>query len=111
MKFSLEGRCIITLEHKEGEQTSTRVNTNFNLDVSQNIERSVFIDSEDMPTTAGVKALTQCFVQGLIGNIHSASQKSQWGKKEHLEYVIKELERGFILSANVTESEFPDLKK
>jgi hypothetical protein len=106
MEFEIEGRCVVKLEHKQGEQTSKHVTTDFNLDVSKNVDRSHFLDKEDLPTAAGTTALTQCFVQGLVGNIHNAHEKGYWDSAEHLRYIIAELERGFSSVANVYESNF-----
>lgn len=106
MKFEIEGRCVVTLEHKQGEKTSSHVSTDFNLDVSKNVDRGHFLDKEDLPTQAGAKALTQCFVQGLVGNIHNAHLKGHWDSAEHLRYIIAELERGFVQVATTYKSEF-----
>ena len=106
MEFEIEGRCVVKLEYKKGEKTSSHIATDFNLDVSENIDRSNFLDEEDLPTVAGTKALTQCFVQGLIGNIHNAHQKGYWNDVEHLRYIITELERGFATVATTYKSEF-----
>lgn len=106
MEFEIEGRCVVKLEHKKGETTSTHVATDFNLDVSKNMSRKMYLDEEDLPTQAGTKALTQCFVQGLIGNIHNAHEKGYWDSAEHLRYIIKELERGFIAVPTIYKSNF-----
>lgn len=106
MQFEIEGRCVVTLEHKPGEKTSKHITTDLNLNVSENIDRLHFLDKEDLPTAAGTKALTQCFVQGLIGNIHRAYQKGYWDSAEHLKYIIAELERGFVQVAEVYPSNF-----
>jgi hypothetical protein len=106
MEFTIEGRCVVTLEHKEGQNTSSHVATDFNLDVSKNLNRKQYLDKEDLPTKDGTKALTQCFVQGLVGNIHQAHQKGYWDSAEHLRYIIAELERGFATVANAYTSNF-----
>ncbi len=106
MIFKIEGRSVVKLEHKPGEKSSTHLTTDFNLDVSENVDRSTFLDKDEMPTAAGSKAITQCFVQGLIGNIHYAHQKGMRNDAEHLRYIISELERGFVTNANVYESHF-----
>lgn len=106
MKFEIEGRCVVTLEHKEGKKTSSHVATDFNLNVSENVDRNHFLDKEDLPTQAGTKALSQCFIQGLIGNVHYAHEKGYWDSAEHLRYIISELERGFIQVPNLYKSNF-----
>ena len=47
MEFTIEGRCVVTLEHREGEKTSAHVATDFNLDVSKNLDRNKYLDKED----------------------------------------------------------------
>ena len=59
MQYTIIGRSDVTLEHKEGEKTSTLVATDFNLDVTDINSKSYFIDKDDLPTQAGTKALSQ----------------------------------------------------
>ncbi len=106
MKFKIEAKCVLTLEHKEGEKTSKHVTPDFNLEVSENIERDMFLNENDLPTEAGSKAITQCFVQGLIGNIHFAHENGFRNDAEHLRYIISELEQGFIRIPKIYESNF-----
>jgi len=106
MEFEIEGRCVVKLKHKEGEKTSTHVSTDFNLDVSKNLDRKMYLDRDDLPTHAGTKMLTQCFVQGLVGNIHNAHEKGFWDSAEHLRYIIAELEKGFISVPTIYKSNF-----
>ncbi len=108
MEFEFTGKCVVTMEHKKGETTSSHVSTDFNLDVSKNLNRSQYLDKGDLPTKDGIKPLTQCFIQGLVGNIHMAHQKGFWNDAEHLRYIISELEKGFVAIANVSESNFKD---
>lgn len=106
MEIKIEGRCVVTLEYKEGQSKSNHVATDFNLDVSENLDREMYLDKDDMPTKEGVKALSQCFIQGLIGNIHYAHEKGYRDSAEHLRYIISELERGFIEVPNVSKDTF-----
>jgi hypothetical protein len=108
MEFEIEGRCVVTLDYSESDATSTHVSTDFNLDISKNVERKNFFDKEDLLTADGSKALSQCFIQGLIGNIHYAHQKGIWDSAEHMRYIISELERGFVIQANVSQSYFKE---
>jgi len=102
MVFEIEGKCVITLEHTGG-QTSALKSVDFNLDISNNMNKSMYLDDDGLPTKVGTKALTQAFVQGLVGNIHQAHQNNFWDSAQHLRYIISELERAFI--------EVPHLKK
>ena len=106
MEYKIEGRCVLTLDHTEGEKTSKHVNTDFGLSVSENVDRSFYFDKEDVMTENAVKALTQAFVQGLVGNIHYAHQRELWTDSDHIRYIIEELKKGFVRIANLYPSTF-----
>ena len=106
MEFSFEAKVVLTLEHKKEMTTSKHVATDFNLDVSDNLVRSQYLDKEDLPTEAGSKVLSNVLVQGLVGNIHLAHEKGFRDSAEHLRWIISELERGFIEVGNVEQSNF-----
>jgi len=106
MQFKFEGRSVLTLEHKKGDKTSTHVKTDFNLEVTKPLDRKQYLGEDDMPTAIGCKALTQSFVQGLIGNIHYAHQNGHWNDAEHVKYIIEELKKGFVQIANTFPSTF-----
>ena len=106
MEYKIEGKCVVTLDHTKGEKTSKHVSTDFNLNLSPNLDRSFYFDKDDMPNENAAKALTQAFVQGLVGNIHYAHQKDYWNDADHIRYVIEELKKGFVRIANVYPSTF-----
>lgn len=105
MIFDFEGRCVLQMEHKQGDKTSSHVQTKINLDVSRNLDRSQYLE-DDLPTAAGSKVLTNVFVQGLIANIHNAHERGFWNDAEHIKYIISELQRGFVEIPIVGESTF-----
>lgn len=111
MEFLFKGISVVRYKYDQGDKGSTHLDTKFNLEVislepSDNLDRSHYIDENGMPKATAIKPLTQCFVQGLIGNIHSAHQSGHWDSAEHLRYIIAELERGFIAVAKVEKSKF-----
>ena len=106
MILKFESKCVLEVEHTKGAKTTKHLSTKFNLDVSDNLDKSQYIDAEGVPTQAGTKVLTNNFVQGLIGNIHQAHDKGYWDSAEHLRYIISELERGFIEITNSDTSTF-----
>jgi hypothetical protein len=106
MVFDFEGRCVLQMAHEKGMTTSKHVQTKINLDCSKNLNRSQYLDKEDLPTADGAKVLTNVFVQGLVANIHSAHQKGYWNDAEHIRYIISELERGFVENAIAGTSTF-----
>lgn len=109
MEFSLEAKVVLTLEHTKGMTTSKHVATDFNLDVSKELDRSMYLDKEDLPTEVGSKTLSNVLVQGLVGNIHFAHEKGFIDSAEHLRWIISELERGFIEVTNIQQSNFKKL--
>lgn len=106
MEFQFEGKSVITLKQKD-DKKSTLVAIDFNLDVlSKEVDKDVYINKEGLPTQIGTKTLTQCFIQGLVGNIHQAHENGYWDSAEHLRYIIAELERGFSTVAEVSKGNF-----
>lgn len=106
MQFSFEAKVVLTVEHKPGMTTSKHVATDFNLEVDSQLNRSQYLNDEDLPTKDGSKVLSNVLVQGLIGNIHSAHQQGFRDSAEHLRWIIEELTRGFAAVANVDKSTF-----
>jgi hypothetical protein len=106
MKFQFTTKVVLTLEHETGATTSKHVATDFNLTkISNNLDAGRYL-KKGQPTKDGSHVITNCLVQGLVGNIHMAHQMGFKDSAEHLRYIISELERGFIEVAKVSESEF-----
>lgn len=108
MIFSLTARCVLTMKHQKGQLKSSHVSTDFNIDVSANLDRKEYLTSDGLPTKMGSQTLTQCFVQGLVANMHMAHQEGFRDSAEHLRYIITELERGFATVADTYKSTFDD---
>ena len=104
-EFSFTGVSRVTLSHEKGTQKSTHVSTDMYLELSPNLERDKYL-KDDLPTKDGIKPLTQCFVQGLVANIHKAHQEGWWDSAEHIRYIIDELQRGFVQVAKVSDGNF-----
>ena len=96
MEFSFKAEVVLTLEHSQNDLTSKHVATDFNLEVSKNMDAKSYLDSDGLPTKDGAKVLTTVLIQGLIGNIHNCHEKGFRDSAEHLRYIISELERGFV---------------
>lgn len=105
MEFSFEATVKLTLEHKKGSETSSHVATDFNLDVSTNLDKKQYL-YEDLPTKNGSEMLTEVLVQGLIGNIHFSDQKGFKTSPQHLREIIAKLEKGFASVATVKPHNF-----
>lgn len=95
MEFKIEGKSIITLQYKDGNKSSLKT-TDIFLNIPKELDEDMYFDKEGLPNNNGTKALSQCFIQGLIANIHHGHQKGIWDSAEHLRYIISELERGFV---------------
>ncbi len=102
MEFKIEGKSIVTLGYKKGER-STVISTDIQLQLPKELDEDMYFDKQGLPNKEGTKALSQCFIQGLVANIHQAHQSGIRDSAEHLRYVISELERGFIENVNVTK--------
>jgi hypothetical protein len=108
MKFQIETFVSVTAEHIEGN-TSRHISTDFTLGVSSNLDESMYVDSQGMPTKEGSKAITQTLLQGLIGNIHYAHKLGYKNDAEHLREIIKRLEDGFVQITEVSKGKFTEL--
>jgi hypothetical protein len=104
IEFAMSG--LVTIHCQTDGKKSKLKEVKFNLDVTPNLDRKQYLDAEGMPTKDGVKALTQCFVQGLAGNIHAAHQRNQWDSAEHMRYAIAELEKAFVQVTNAYKGTF-----
>jgi hypothetical protein len=100
-EFELKGISTLILGASADKKTSSHIRTEIELEIDTKLDKDFYFDKDSFPTKVGVKSLTQCFIQGIVGNIHSAHQKGQWDSAEHLRYVISELERGFAQVATV----------
>ncbi len=101
MEFTIAASSLVTFEGKDGDQGSVHRGTEVMLDLSDILEESQYISPNGSPTINGTKAISVCFIQGLIGNIHAAHESGQWDSAAHLRYIIAELERGFATVAEV----------
>lgn len=106
MEYSFKSTCEITLEFKQSSNMSKLKTTKFNLECSENIDISKYVDKEGFVTSDGSKVLSNVLIQGLIGNIHMSHQKGVRNDAEHLRWIISELERGFIENMEVGLGKF-----
>jgi hypothetical protein len=102
MEFKLEGKSIITLGYKDSNKSSLK-HTDINLEIPKELDEEMYFDKEGLPNKNGIKALSQCFIQGLVANIHHGHNKGYWDSAEHLRYIIKEIERGFIENVDISK--------
>lgn len=86
----------ITLEHEQGAPLSTLKASDLRLEVSGNLDRSVYLDGKSLPRKEALKPISNALVMGIITNIKMGAQKGWWKDHEHMQYVIDQLQRGFV---------------
>lgn len=102
MMYYFTGISRVTYDHQPGDLTSKHMKTDMRLELSNNLDHKRYLN-KGLPTKEAIKPLSLCFIQGLVANIHKAHEEGWWDSADHLKYIIKELERGFIEVANVSE--------
>lgn len=109
MKFTMTGKCVLTMKHEEGTDHSVHESTDFLLDVSGNLEQSHYLEKDGTPNKEGSKCLDNVFAHGLIGNIHYAIAQG-WIKdpEAHLVKLFQQIRDGVANKAHVGPSLFPD---
>lgn len=105
MEISCTGVTKLNMEYVKGATKPSLTSVEFNLQVSSNLDKDAYFENH-VPNATGTKTLTQCFIQGLIGNIHRAHQMGYWNDAEHLRFIIAELEKGFVENVTTETSKF-----
>lgn len=106
MEINFEARVGLALDYNPTTKKTKHNSLKFNLKVDANLDRSKYIDEEDLPNKEGSLIVTNILVHGLIGNIHMAHEKGFRDSAEHLRWIIAELERGFASVAEVKKGTF-----
>jgi hypothetical protein len=86
----------ITMTHVLGAPKSTLKSVDMRLEVSKNLDKSMYIDFKGLPKKDALKPIANAFVHGIIANIRHGAQKGWWSEGEHMQYVIDELQRAFV---------------
>ncbi len=90
------GTSVIELAHEPGMGKPKLKETKIQLDLSANLDHSMYFDKNGLPNKDGSKILTNAFVHGLVANIHNAQRMGYWKDADHLRWIIDELQRGFV---------------
>lgn len=108
--IEFEARCILQLKHSErSAEKPQHLSTKYNLVVSDNLEKKVYLNDNGMVTAAGSKVLTNVFLQGLIGNVFQSHEAGFRDQKEHIEFIIEEIRRSADKVVSIEAGEFdPD---
>jgi hypothetical protein len=102
--YTMTAIAKLHLEHEKGMLKSHLKTVDVKLVPDSKLDLQAYLD-RGSPTQAGAKAMTNCFVQGLISCIHFQHELGWWDKKECLEYIKSELERGFVEKPTLGEGE------
>jgi len=99
-------KAEIVVSTKDGPEPALK-EVNFNLIIP---DQDTWLDKKsylanDQPTPAGVKVLTNIFVQALVGNIKAAHASGAWNEKQHFEFVCFELGRAMAANSEVSTKE------
>lgn len=108
MEITFEVRAALNLDHNEITNDTTQLSTQFNLKVDNKLNKSKYLDENNLPNKEGSIAVTSVLVHALVGNIHMAHEKGYRDSAEHLRFIIEELEKGF---ASVAEVQIGTFKK
>jgi len=99
------GQVQIVIHKKEnGPPALKEVHFSLDLPVPGPMLERDFKTASGLLTNPGVKALTNCLVQGLAGNMRAAAGK--WSADDHLKYILGELHR----AVNQEKVIFPEEK-
>ncbi len=101
-EFTMTATSVLTMQHIDGNRTSTLKHVDIDLDASDGIDISQYFNEKGLPNEAGVKSLTLAFVQGLVANIQYADEEKIWDKRAHLEYVTREIGRALLYQADIS---------
>jgi len=83
----------------EGGSESESNGAGVSFEVKGDIDPEVFYDKQNKTITeAGLRAITQTLVYGLMANIHRCHQYGVWDSAEQLRHIIAKLEEGFALA-------------
>lgn len=91
MKFAFTGICELVLTHTPGDTTSRHESTNINLEVSKNLDNSMYLAPNKLPTKEGARVMLKVFINGTVGAILNNHFAGYQDKKEGLALAIAQL--------------------
>lgn len=96
--------CKTTYEHHTGMETSQVISNDLRLELSGNLDRSVYIDGKGLPRKDALKPISANLLLGLITNIRMGAEKGWWKESEHMQWVINHLQEAYVTQASIGES-------
>jgi len=94
--FSFTAISRLTIEHTQGAVNSQFKSCDLRLELSNNLNKDMYIRNE-LPTKEALKPITQALIHGLIVNMRMGAARGWWKEGEHMQYVIDELQRAFVM--------------
>lgn len=95
----------ITLKREKGAAMSQLLTTDLRLEVSSNLDRSMYIDGKGLPRKDAMKPITNALLHGLITNVRHSATRGWMKEGEHMEYIINQLQRAFVANSDESISE------
>lgn len=106
-KYTFQAVVQLTLGYNDNK-SSKLVNCKLGFEGSDNLRIEEYISDEGKMTEIGGEAMTNTLVQGLSAHIHQLHKTGVRNDAEHLRYVIKELEEGFMRHVDVSTDDTLD---
>jgi methylase of polypeptide subunit release factors len=97
MKIAYEVAVLFQIDVPEGKTKGRVEAVDLLISAPPFIEKQLKLP-EGSFTKQGHHAATDALVHGLIANIHSAHQAGDWKSHEHLQHIMKMLEKGFAFA-------------
>ena len=94
MKFAFKTTVVLNLEQRIKDTAPSHTSTSVNLRPSSNLEESMYIDENSLPTEDGSRVLSTVLAHGIVANILQSEQRFLWEREEHLDYILEEIRNG-----------------
>lgn len=94
----------ITMEHEKGAKGSTLQSCDLRFEVSNNLDKSFYLDADDLPKKEAIKPITATLIMALASNIKYGHSMGWWNENDHVRHAIDELTRAFASVAEVQKS-------
>ena len=94
MKSAFKATVVLSLEQHTNDTIPSHISTSVGLSPSSNLEESMYIDENSLPTEDGSRVLSTVLAHGIVANILQSEQRFLWEREEHLEYILEEIRDG-----------------
>lgn len=94
MKSAFKATVVLNLEQHTNDTIPSHISTSVGLSPSSNLEESMYIDENSLPTEDGSRVLSTVLAHGIVANILQSEQRFLWEREEHLDYILEEIRVG-----------------